>query len=65
MLLFTDYEGMTIGEIARPLSAQTMPRASRWGFGGTMMTHDSILRQQRIEVTKLFERKERQRRKEK
>ena len=58
-LLFTDYKGMSIAEICKPLSAKTMPLRSRWGFGGLEMDHVSVLQQQRVQVTKLFLRNKR------
>ncbi len=54
LLLFTDYEGMGIAEMCRPLSAQTMPFRNRWGSGGLEMDYDTVLQHQRIQTTKNF-----------
>jgi len=55
-LPFTNFEGMSIAEICRPLSAETMPMKAKWGFGGLEMTHTAVLQQQRIQVTKAYQR---------
>jgi len=62
-LPFTNFEGMSLAEICRPLSAETMPAKAKWGFGGLEMTHTAVLQQQRIQVIKTFQRNRKGRKK--